>query len=1027
MRRQIILRSVLLLTAVVGLGGFLVSDVSAATCSSSSTRQNDSLYDACRWSGVRGAMWISSSSSTTSVSAKVVVDNWSSGDGKVTAYLHGAIIGGSSATATHIKLLKGTSAIYGRANGAAYAPLENVPSSMNRHGNTRSSTIKSTVKTIKVNIVKLMELETRSSVNSDGYWVYKVPIQAFRCYDGRSLGSDGCYSSTSTLTVEVAPPEAYSGMSRAAGATGSWNDIADNKKVQTGWKDSGTNNKVTYYIQNCDPVDGCTASIRHLLRRDAGNGSTTYNITRTSNYESISAGDVVTQTTENFTGDGVNTNSNGQKYRTVKVTNFIKKMYPGQVVCETLTFKAKGSTNAATTACVSALGNAQPGDPDDPDTPEDPNTDSGDTSFINIKVRNADVDNYKKYQRSVYAKPGDHLTFRATYNPNLQYTYKLKPEQMRINGGTVYDRNTTLTSGFLGKNSSAKKSMFNYYKGSSLKEWNNGFSVQLSAKNNFNSADQTWNYGGSSRSGNKTKMQQTNQAGRSSGMVEATDAGKNIQEKAVTNLNGSTQTTPSQVIFTKNGDKNLGNVKTDNKSKIASAKVPYNYINTTEITNDNNKEVMYAGEVFKVNYNYNINPKKNNLTMNSGDRNYATSVGNPKWRLKVSINGGAWVETSEVSTRTSDFDVPLNKMYDGKVGENAVKLSSDINVPDVPAGTKICVKSVIFPQASGADSNLNGDGNGLWAESSEKCFTVAKKPSLQVWGGNMYTGGKITTSVSEKGLLANTNYPPYQIEGNTGKKYVFGSWAELGVIANASVTKFASGASTGYPLGSQVTNFCERVPLTIANRPCSSNVTGSIGTSAALNNAASDKESIINKLMVEDVYKYSMNDLTLNESVTAGHGEVKVVYARGNVTINQDITYVGSYKGLSDVPKVVVYGKNIVIGCGVSKIDALLIAEEKIVTCDNFEGDLSNVEQKAESHINERVNSNQLKVNGAVLANKLIANRTYGAAPGADSVTSAEIINFDPTLYLWGTAGDSSGRSSTQLEVTYLHELAPRR
>ena len=297
---------------------------------------------------------------------------------------------------------------------------------------------------------------------------------------------------------------------------------------------------------------------------------------------------------------------------------------------------------------------------------------------------------------------------------------------------------------------------------------------------------------------------------------------------------------------------------------------------------------------------------------------------------------------------------------------------------------------------------------------------------MQVRGGNVYTSGNIITGVSTKGHLA--GYNNYGVQTNYGKR-IFGSWAELGVISNAAISKFASGASTGYPLGSEKANFCERIPLTFANMPCSGDTAGFIGSSAAQNGAADDKESIIDKLMVEDVYKYSDGDLTIDEEITAGDSEIKVVYAKGNITINKGITYSGSYTDLTKLPKVVVYGQNIIIGCDVTRIDALLIADEKVVTCDNIDGKLSEAKENAEKHINDKLNSNQLTINGAIVTKVLIANRTYGAASGADSIIPAEIIDFDPTLYLWGTAnnGNGSGGGDNKLEVTYLHELAPRR
>ncbi|MBR2753748.1 hypothetical protein IKD82_01085, partial [Candidatus Saccharibacteria bacterium] len=83
---------------------------------------------------------------------------------------------------------------------------------------------------------------------------------------------------------------------------------------------------------------------------------------------------------------------------------------------------------------------------------------------------------------------------------------------------------------------------------------------------------------------------------------------------------------------------------------------------------------------------------------------------------------------------------------------------------------------------------------------------------------------------------------------------------------------------------------------------------------------------------------------------------------------------------------------------------------------------------------NNANNSIQLKVNGAIIANELKPNRTYGAATGKNSIIPAEIINFDPSLYLWNVKTKSTSGSETEgesskhldMEMTDIIEIAPR-
>ena len=77
------------------------------------------------------------------------------------------------------------------------------------------------------------------------------------------------------------------------------------------------------------------------------------------------------------------------------------------------------------------------------------------------------------------------------------------------------------------------------------------------------------------------------------------------------------------------------------------------------------------------------------------------------------------------------------------------------------------------------------------------------------------------------------------------------------------------------------------------------------------------------------------------------------------------------------------------------------------------------------SDVTSSANSNQLKINGAVITGSLLANRTYGNGAGAYSVIPAEIINYDSTLYLWGMSR-ANAEASGKLDTVYIQELSPR-
>lgn len=791
-----------------------------------------------------------------------------------------------------------------------------------------------------------------------------------------------------TAIVAEATRDEFYGKSLVSSSNGQW---SSSNGVSVGANNSYTqeSGSQTYYINNCDPIVGCTAKFWHYLKRGGGGGSTTYSIKRSSNYDSVSSVEVISKKTESF-GSGAEVK--------LREESFTNKLKPGQVVCESLTFDAGAAKGEKTlTVCAAALGNAQPPDPENPDGPE------GDKSFLNLQVKNNDVSKYKDYQRSVYAKPGDTVNFRAIYNPVLQYTYNLRPEKIKVDSGSVIrpatGRNTTSRMHELYNNNKSQL-------GSGLKNWNNAFSIDGSVL----ASPKTYSY---------TLGDTTRQEAINSYEVKMDNVGTTLSETARTNAIDAAKTTPSQVKFNSEsigGEAfDVGNIITTPKNSVASVVVPYNYENTTSISNNDN-ETMYAGETFTLKYKYIVSPRTNNLTTNSTSEKYATGVPNPQWRVKIVVNG------EEILTSVVDMnDDVLQKVSLNEIG---VQRSSDKQtsfiVPDVPAGTTVCVASMIYPANSGGYDSLNMNGSNTWTESELKCFKVAKKPNLQVWGGGVYSSGKIQTTVSAKKHLAGVN--AYSPDGKNDY-HVFGSWGELEVVSLGAVTGFASGASTGYPMGSveKSLNFCVRSVLTFANENCSRGGAGVLGGSSQ-ETVKKNRDDLIAELrngQSRDNIQYNevVGDVTVGGDEKPSVGATKIIKAEGTIIINGNIDFLDSYSysTIEDVPKLVLYANNIKINCEVTRVDAVLIAENDVDTCGNANG----------ADINSSIYSNQLRINGAVIANTLTARRTYGASTGEYSIIPAEVINYDSTLYLWGTNNTSITKTG-KLTTTYLREAAPR-
>ena len=856
-----------------------------------------------------------------------------------------------------------------------------------------------------------------------------------------------------TIVAKTAKNE-FEGMVRVSEVADAWTSVPDSKKASTGWTNVN-GKKIIYNIQNCDPVNGCTVQFYHWLRRKSGDGGTTYSISRTSNYETITSDNSVLSGMEEFSDS---TSS------MVKKETFKNKLFPGQVVCEKLTFAADSSVGyVSITACAFALGKAQP---------ENPN---GNSTLLDLKVKNNNVSKYNNPSSEVWAKPGDRLTFSSTYNPVLQYTYSLIPEKMKINGSGIQSNSD---SRYLGKNNSSMvKSMFNSYKPNTMRDWNNAYYVH---SDNFKSVgfQKVYKFDG----GDKTKREGNEY--NNNHVVDKSEVGLGLKEKAEINYGrdgGKCQsdscTTPSQVEFTNESNYNVANVKTDNIEKIATAYVPYNFNTGAEVLTEDSK-TFFAGEKASVTFGVSVLKRVNNETTDGTEAQaYATRMHNAKVKMifyyadSATSGIGSW--GSNATDLCSYFGLTNNGQDCGyakelgndenspltlepKADGSANEYSATVNVKDVRAGSKICAAVAVYPSNSGYDRQLSSFGSGTWRISDSKCFSIAKKPSFQVWGGSVYSAGKIDLKVSAKNNMpAYSGSYPYSMTGS-GNNRVFGPWVELGVVANGAVKGLSSGAGTGYsrvsaageishdgqgvPLGMRgedlggsaegtSTNYCVRSTLSFANNNCKGSSGAVGGLSGALrNNAVSNKRALISEFTDENGAGYTIETakeigeikdfvgtVVVNDDGVESLKTTRVIASTGSIKINGNIEYADSgYTGLGEVPKIIIYsGKNILISCDVTRIDAVLIAEKAISTCSDSED------------VNDEARSKQLKINGSIISDTLTLGRTYGAATGAWSIAPAEIINYDTSLYLWSRKMNVT-TSTDKLVEAYTNELAPR-
>ncbi len=509
-------------------------------------------------------------------------------------------------------------------------------------------------------------------------------------------------------------------------------------------------------------------------------------------------------------------------------------------------------------------------------------------------------------------------------------------------------------------------------------------------------------------------------------------------------------------------------------SASSSVKVPYNYNLTAGV--EAGSGTLYAGETMSVKGWANVENKYNGVTRGS----YTTIAYNAKAKLVAFVkdsnltgqgggissssdicsfaNGKQCAVLAESSGLTLNRSGALNGITNQYIYGSAGSAQS-YQAFDASAGDYICFAMAVFPASSGSDTNMgdfNGDGN--WNISKYSCKIVSKKPSFQVWGAGLYSGGDVNAITATKNnLYPGDGYPAYSASSTSNRK-VFRSWIEQSLILKGVTNTVASGSSSAG--GSSYDNFCRYMaPLSFANYsmlPAAANggvtmcgnpgagnnsyvgnmgsntgssfgvistrsnyvdtwlpespVASSSGTSFSLNSYYNES---ISRSGVSIRYVYSAGDLSISSS-TVGKNITFIVKANGNVRIRGNIYYDGSgLTTMNNIPKVIIYGKNINIDCSVGEVDAILVAEETIKTCQDG-GD-----------VNSASRGNQLYIRGVTISNKLDLGRTYGAATGKYSDYPAEIINYDSSAILWGSYMSSAGETG-ELRTTYLRELAPR-
>ena len=495
----------------------------------------------------------------------------------------------------------------------------------------------------------------------------------------------------------------------------------------------------------------------------------------------------------------------------------------------------------------------------------------------------------------------------------------------------------------------------------------------------------------------------------------------------------------------------------DKSTETATVSVPYNFDMSADIKLQDS--YVYAGESAKLGSgSVTVGARWNGTTQGY----YSTRVPGVKIQIITFISNSPVTSVPNSGNVRYGPEVEVGELSDGQT-KSLTDLGIDsVNVDDIPAGQYFCVGIQVSPGDSGSDTTMNSSGFSGYKKSGADCKQIAKRPSFQIWGGSLYSNGEITASRAVKNNLYGFNDRQYSIAAVTDGN-VFGSFDELSVMTLGLNIGLASGAATGdlqggwsksvgkYESDVISNGFCKyESPLSFANYSSKKGIpicgqnnsqTGMFGTSVVTTDKYSYISSITNnkkpsgytvsgenpfklgkaatysEIISETnkvvLYTYSNDPIHLSAS-NVDLGQTYVVHSKKTVNIDGDIIYNGTYGSLNDIPKVIIYSEtNIGIGCAVKRVDAVLIAEGVVDTC------------SGNHSVNNQKRSNQLQINGTVIANELVLKRTYGAGAGKYSSIPAEILNYDSTLVMWARHRADTGNTGV-LNSTYIHELAPR-
>ena len=334
-----------------------------------------------------------------------------------------------------------------------------------------------------------------------------------------------------------------------------------------------------------------------------------------------------------------------------------------------------------------------------------------------------------------------------------------------------------------------------------------------------------------------------------------------------------------------------------------------------------------------------------------------------------------------------------------------------------------------------------------------KCYRIAKKPSVQVWGNGIRVGSNsgVVTGLPATQYTRSSIITAMSSLADSGQ--LFGSWGEYGMTTpqNGVIRSASAGGLSGVGAGAanaSTSTEATRNNLSFANAGIPGGGYGKWGMIPAQPNIGGQFTSNVRNHagnvslggMASGVYNATARVVKISGEV--GAGKSIIIKSAGTVIIDGNITYApSSYHKSSDITQLVIVASNIIIRNNVTQVDAWLAAtpnknntQDGIVsTCEIDETpNLTAIRARGVNYangLNANTCNQQLRINGPVLARELQLRRTFGSdRRGAGDVDGyndpAEIINMRADAYLW--AANYISNTTGNITTDYTIELPPR-